>query len=76
MCLAVPMKIKEINGMEAIAERDGVERNVRLDFIRDPKIGDNIMIHAGFAIEKVSEKEAAEDMDAFRELQEALASLS
>jgi len=72
MCLAVPLRIKEINGNEAIVERDGISRSVRIDFIKEPKVGDFVLIHAGFAIERINEKQAEEDLEASRELEEEL----
>ena len=72
MCLAVPLRIKELDGTDAVVERDGVSRRVKVNFIREPKVGDYVMVHAGFAIEKVNEKQAEEDLEAFRELEEVL----
>ncbi len=59
MCLAVPSKIVEINGHTAIVEVDGVSREASLMLLDDMKIGDYVIVHAGFAISKVDE-EAAE----------------
>ena len=75
MCLAVPLKLVEVNGDTAVAERDGIRRKIGVGFIEDPKPGDYVIVHAGFAIEKIAVHEARENLDAFRELQEALASL-
>ncbi len=72
MCLAVPLKIKEISGCEAVCERDGISRKARIDFIKEPKVGDYVLIHAGFAIERINGKQAEEDMAAARELEEEL----
>ena len=72
MCLAVPLKIIEINGEDAVAERDGVRRQIKVGFIREPKVGDYVMVHAGFAIERVDPAQAADDLDAFRELERVL----
>lgn len=72
MCLAVPLKITEIEGNEATAERDGVSRRIRVDFIKDPKVGDHVMVHAGFAIERLSEEQAEEDLAAAREVEQVL----
>ena len=72
MCLAVPLRIAEINGKDAIGERDGVQRKIRLDFIADPKVGEYVIVHAGFAIERLSRQQAEEDLAAFREVEEAL----
>ncbi len=72
MCLAVPLRIKSLNGTDAIVERDGVSRSVKVNFIRDPRVGDYVMVHAGFAIEKMKPEQAEEDLEAFRELEEVL----
>ncbi|MBI5287099.1 MAG: HypC/HybG/HupF family hydrogenase formation chaperone [Deltaproteobacteria bacterium] len=60
MCLAIPMRVKRVEGGSCIAEYKGVERRVSALLIDDLKEGDYILIHAGFAIAKV-EKEEAED---------------
>lgn len=72
MCLAVPLKITQINGNDAVGERDGVKRNIRVDFLENPKVGDYCIVHAGFAIERLSKEQAEEDLAAQRELEEAL----
>lgn len=72
MCLAVPLRIAEIDGKNAIGERDGVQRKIRLDFIADPKVGEYVIVHAGFAIERLSREQAEEDLKAFREVEEAI----
>ena len=72
MCLAVPLRIAEINGKDAIGERDGVQRKIRLDFIADPKVGEYVIVHAGFAIERLSREQAEEDLAAIREVEEAI----
>ena len=63
MCLAIPLKIVEINGHEALGEALGMKRKIRVDFIKEPRIGDYVMVHAGFAIERMSEQEALEGLD-------------
>lgn len=72
MCLAIPLKITEIDGKNAVGERDGVVRKIRLDFIKEPRLGDYVIVHAGFAIEKLSEEEALENIAAARELEAVL----
>ncbi len=74
MCLAVPLKIIELNGMDAVGERDGIRRKIRVDFIREPKIGDYVIVHAGFAIERLNREQAEENMQAAREVEDALRS--
>lgn len=68
MCLAVPLKIEEIAGVEGIAGFDGVRRKIRLDFVPHAKTGDYVLVHAGFAIEVMEEKQAKEDREAYREV--------
>ena len=75
MCLGVPLKITELRGADAVGERDGVRRNIRVDFIKDPKIGDYVMVHAGFAIERIRKEQAEADMAAAREVEAELATL-
>ena len=72
MCLAVPLRIKELDGTDAVVERDGVSRKVKVNFIREPKIGDYVMVHAGFAIERLPEEQAMDDLETWEELQDAL----
>ena len=72
MCLAVPLRIKEVKGEDAIAERDGVSRKIKVGFIQVPKPGDYVIVHAGFAIERVDEQQAIDDLEAWKEFQEAV----
>lgn len=72
MCLAVPLKLIEIDGNRAIGEALGVQREIRVDFIPQPKVGDFVMVHAGFAIERLPESQAMDDLEAWEELTDAL----
>jgi len=72
MCLAVPLKLIEINGNTAVGEAMGMKRSVRIDFIKEPAVGDFVMVHAGFAIEKLGEQQALEDIEAWEELRDVL----
>ena len=74
MCLAVPLKLIEIHGNDAIGDAMGVQRKIRVDFIPEPKIGDYVIVHAGFAIERLPEQQALEDLESWEELNEALRS--
>ena len=75
MCLAVPLKIVELKGKNAVGEIEGVRRNLRVDFIKDLKIGDYVIVHAGFAIEKLDEKDAKENIALIKEVTDALGSV-
>ncbi len=68
MCLAVPMKIKSIEGKIALCALDGIECRVAVDLVPKAKVGDYVMIHAGFAIEILDEKQAEETLDIIRSL--------
>ena len=72
MCLAVPLKLIEINGKDAVGEALGMKRAVRLDFIPDPKLWDYVMVHAGFAIERLPQEQALDDLETWEELKDAL----
>ena len=72
MCLAVPLKLIEINGKTATGEAMGMTRQVRVDFIKDPQVGDYVMVHAGFAIERLPEGQALADIEAWEEMEVAL----
>ena len=72
MCLAIPLRLIEINGTEAVAEANGMRRTVRIDFIREPKVGDYVIAHAGFAIERMSQEQAEENLRAIQEVADAL----
>jgi len=72
MCLAIPLKLIEINGKKAVGEAMGMKRELRVDFIKEPKIGDYVIVHAGFAIERLPETQALEDLEAWEEVGGAL----
>ena len=72
MCLAMPMKIKQIDGNSAECEAGGLTQKVRIDFVSDARPGDYLMVHAGFAIEKMTEKEALENLELLEEIRDAL----
>ena len=58
MCVALPCKLTEIDGNRGVAELDGSQVKIRLDLLPDVRLGDYVLVHAGFAIEKVDEEEA------------------
>jgi len=68
MCLAVPMEVKKVNEMEAEVEIGGIKNKVRLDIIDEqPKIGDYVIVHAGFAIRRLDKTEAIETLRLFEQ---------
>ena len=72
MCLAVPLKLISIDGNTAVGEALGMSRSVRVDFIDAPKLGDYVIVHAGFAIERLPEEQAMDDIAAWEDVQNAL----
>ena len=68
MCLAVPMKIVEIAGDEGFVESSGLKRKANFSLIKSPRIGEYVLLHAGFAIEKVKEKEAKKTLNMLRDI--------
>lgn len=74
MCIAAPAKIVEIDTESNICAADfgGVKQNARLDLLPDAKIGDYVLIHAGYAIEKLSEQAAKESLEAWDDLLDVL----
>lgn len=69
MCLAVPAKVVKINGNDAKADFGGVLQTVNVSLV-DVDIGDYVIVHAGFAIEVMDEKEAKETLELWREVLE------
>ncbi len=70
MCLAIPMKVIKINGNEAVAEVGGVEYRANLTMLPNVKIGEYIIVHAGFAIERLDEAAALETIEIWQEIAE------
>ena len=60
MCLAIPMQVIEIDGLTARCEAKGVERRVSLFLMQHEPVGvgDMVLVHVGYAIQKMSESEA------------------
>ena len=69
MCLAIPMKLIEIKENEGIVEVNGVRRKVDLSLLSSVKKGDYVIVHAGFAIEKLDPEYAKEVEDIWKELE-------
>ena len=72
MCLAIPLRLTEVSGKNAVGEAMGMTREIRVDFIPEPKVGDYVIVHAGFAIERLPEAQAMDDLEAWGEIEDAL----
>lgn len=69
MCLAVPSKIVEIEGMMATVDVMGLRKQISLMLLpEEPHIGDYVLVHAGFAISKMEPSQAEESLKLFKEL--------
>jgi len=70
MCLGIPMQIKSIEGFNARCEAKGVERDVSLFMMQDDKleVDDFIVVHVGYAIQKISQQEAQTAWEIYDEM--------
>jgi len=70
LCLAIPAKVLEVNGNVAKVDfGQGVAREVNVMLV-EAKVGDYVLVHAGYAIEKLDQKAAEESLNTWREILE------
>ncbi|QCD52615.1 HypC/HybG/HupF family hydrogenase formation chaperone [Campylobacter sp. RM16192] len=76
MCLSIPSKVLEIDENNvALVETLGVTRRVSLDLISDPvKVGEYVLIHVGYAMEKIDTKFALESLEIYKKIADDMAS--
>ena len=68
MCLAIPARVERINGDKAQVDfGEGVLREVNVTLV-EAKVGDYVLVHAGYAIQTVDEKEALETISLWNEI--------
>ena len=70
MCLAIPGKIVRIDGNSAIVDFDGIKQEVIIALVLNPEVGKYVIIHAGYAIEQMDEKDAMEAIEQWKEISE------
>ena len=70
MCLAIPGRILSIDGNTAIVDFDGIKQEVIIALILNPEVGKYVIIHAGYAIEQMDEKDAIESIEQWKEIAE------
>ena len=70
MCLAIPMKVIEVKGTSGVVGAGNIRREVDLQFLDKVSIGDYVIVHAGFAIQKLDEEDALETLEIFKEMEE------
>jgi len=68
MCLGIPMRLISITGDRGIAELGGMKKEIGLHLLPDIELGNYVIVHAGFAIQKLDEKLAKEILDSLKEL--------
>ena len=70
MCLAIPLKLVSVNGTDAVGEVGGIQREVSIMMTPDVKVGDYVVVHAGFAIQVLDQQEAEENLEILRQIGE------
>ncbi len=75
MCLAVPVRVLKIDGLKAFVELGGLARQASIMLVPDTQVGDYVLLHAGFAIQKLDEREAEETLSLFAEIAEGAADI-
>ena len=71
MCLAVPMRVVSIEGTGGVVELGGVEQPVNFSLLPDASPGEYVIVHAGFALERLDEAEARRTIELINELTDA-----
>jgi|Deesub1362A_J573_1020465.scaffolds.fasta_scaffold00216_53 hydrogenase expression/formation protein HypC len=72
MCLAFPGRVEKIEYPYAVANFGGTKRKVRIDLVDELKVGEYVLVHVGFAIQKVNEDEARQMEEIWKELIKSL----
>ncbi|NOZ94550.1 MAG: HypC/HybG/HupF family hydrogenase formation chaperone [Acidobacteria bacterium] len=70
MCLAIPMRLIERGELEGVVEIDGVRRQISLMLLPDAEVGEFVLVHTGYAIQRIDEDEARETLALLREYME------
>jgi len=70
MCLSIPARVISINGNKAIVSVGGTEYEASLQLVEDIEVNDYVLLHTGFAIQKISEEDARETFKILYELSE------
>jgi hydrogenase expression/formation protein HypC len=68
MCLGIPMKVIKLEGAEGMVEAGGLKRRANFSLMKSVKVGDYVLLHAGFAIETIKPAEAKKTLKALRDL--------
>ena len=68
MCLAIPAKIVEINGVMAAADVGGVQKEISLALVEDVAVGDYVIVHVGYALNRLDPEEAELTLQLFKQI--------
>lgn len=68
MCLAIPGKIMSLDGQTALADFDGSQKKIVTALLPNIQEGDYVIVHAGYAIEKISEEAARESLELWKNM--------
>jgi hydrogenase expression/formation protein HypC len=60
MCLAIPMQIESLEGNLAVVDAAGARRQISVALLENAMVGDYVLVHAGFAIQKIDQEQAEE----------------
>ncbi len=72
MCLAIPARIEKLDPPHAIVSFRGARKRVRTDFLDDLSVGDYVLVHAGFAIQRLNNREVEEIENLWKEIEKGL----
>lgn len=68
MCIAIPMQVVEINGRYAVCKYENIKRVARIDLVENVNVGDYVLIHTGFVIQKLDINDAIETIKLYKEI--------
>jgi hydrogenase expression/formation protein HypC len=68
MCFAIPGKITKIEGNYALVDFGGAQRRVNIILLEDVKMGEYVLVHVGYAIQKISKQQAQETIELWNEV--------
>ncbi|HZJ02944.1 MAG TPA: HypC/HybG/HupF family hydrogenase formation chaperone [Thermoleophilia bacterium] len=73
MCLAIPARIEEIDGLNAVINLEGVRRRISLLLCPEAQVGEYALVHAGFAISVIDEEQAQAALEPWEEMRTLIA---
>jgi len=68
MCVAIPAEVKKIKGEYALVDFGGLKRDVKIVLTPEVKVGDYVLVHAGFSIQEMDKDEAKESLELWKEI--------